>query len=984
MGPVSHINDLNGKNVAVEQGYIVKERIAKEYPQIKIVPFNTSLEALKSVASGVTDAYIANLTIASYLINNNGLSNLKVAAPTPFGSHDQSMGVRKDWPELASIIDKALIAMSDAEESEIRNRWLSIRYEYGVDMKTFWSWIAGLTATFLLVIAVTLVWNRRLKREIIRRVKAEEMVLENTQRLNFHVANSPMAIIEWDSDFIVTRWAGEADNIFGWNQAETIGKPIMDLDMIYEEDIPIVQKTIEKLTDGVTQKVVSANRNYTKDRKIIHCEWYNSVFLNAQGKLVSVLSQVLDVSERKSVEEALLKTRALYSETEKIGNVGGWEFDIETKEQIWTEEVYRIHEVDFTFKPTVDDGINFYTPSSRPIIEQAVQRAIEFGETFDVELDIITAKGNLRNIHAIGRADLEHRRVYGFFQNITERKIADDEFKNNERRMTSLFDISQHPFTNEQEFLDHALNEVIKLANSKIGYIYFYSEQKRQFTLNTWSHDVMKECSVAKPQTIYDLDKTGIWGEAVRQRQPILLNDFQSHNPLKRGVPEGHVILRRFLTVPIFNDGAIVAVVGVANKESDYTDADVMQLTLFMDSVWKIASRKRAEEEKTKLEVQLQHSQKLEAVGQLAGGVAHDFNNMLGVIIGHSELALMKMERSQPAYASLTEILTAAERSAALTRQLLAFARKQAIAPKVIDLNKTVSGMLNMLQRLIGENMHLTWKPAPGLWPVKMDPSQIDQIMANLCVNARDAITDVGMITIETVNSTVDANDSTFLKYIEPGKYVCLMVSDNGSGIDKETVAHIFEPFYTTKELGKGTGLGLATVYGIVKQNNGFINVHSEPGHGTIFTIYLPRYIGENGHTLLRGDVSKLPPRGHGTILLVEDEPAILRMASMMLEGQGYTVLVAEAAAEAIHLSKEHIGKINMLISDVVMPDMNGRDLAKEVLLLNPQIKCLFMSGYTADVIAQHGVLDEGVHFIQKPFSLPDLATKVREVLDGN
>jgi PAS domain S-box-containing protein len=395
-----------------------------------------------------------------------------------------------------------------------------------------------------------------------------------------------------------------------------------------------------------------------------------------------------------------------------------------------------------------------------------------------------------------------------------------------------------------------------------------------------------------------------------------------------------------------------------------------------------ITEMKRSEEERAKLEGQLQQSQKMESVGRLAGGVAHDFNNMLGVIIGHSELALMKLKPSHPIHASLTEIRIAAERSADLTRQLLAFARKQTIAPRVIDLNDTITGMLKMLRRLIGENINLILQTTSNLWPVKLDPSQIDQMLANLCVNARDAITDVGRITIETGNSTVDSGYSTSQSYVEPGEYVRLVVSDNGSGMDKETQAHIFEPFFTTKGVGVGTGLGLATVYGIVMQNNGFINVYSEPGQGTAFSIYLPRHAGEDGQALKEGATAPLP-RGSETILLVEDEPTILDMAAMLLEGQGYTVLTAGTAVEAIGLFKEHGAKIKLLITDVVMPDMNGRDLAKELKSLKPELNCLFMSGYTADVIAHHGVLDEGVNFIQKPFSLPGLSNKVREVLDG-
>jgi PAS domain S-box-containing protein len=382
------------------------------------------------------------------------------------------------------------------------------------------------------------------------------------------------------------------------------------------------------------------------------------------------------------------------------------------------------------------------------------------------------------------------------------------------------------------------------------------------------------------------------------------------------------------------------------------------------------------------LESQLHQAQKMESVGLLAGGVAHDFNNMLGVVIGYAELALMKMEPSQPHYDNLIQIRSAAERSADLTRQLLAFARKQTIAPKVIDLNETVSGMLKMLQRVIGENINLTLQTSSNLWLVKVDPSQIDQILVNLCVNARHAINGVGRITIEAGNSNLVANYFATHRYVEPGEYVRLAVSDDGCGMDKETQAHIFEPFFTTKGVGQGTGLGLAVVYGIVKQNNGFINVFSEPGQGSTFTIYLPRHMGGIGQEQKKG-LAEAVPRGNETILLVEDDPSILIMAAMMLEGQGYTVLTAGTAGEAIRLFKEQTGRIHLLMTDVVMPDMNGRDLVKELKSIHPLLKCLFMSGYTADVIAPDGVLDEGVNFIQKPFSFPDLANKVREVLDG-
>jgi CheY-like chemotaxis protein len=289
--------------------------------------------------------------------------------------------------------------------------------------------------------------------------------------------------------------------------------------------------------------------------------------------------------------------------------------------------------------------------------------------------------------------------------------------------------------------------------------------------------------------------------------------------------------------------------------------------------------------------------------------------------------------------------------------------------------------MLKILGRLIGEDIELTWLPGEGVWPVRMDTAQIDQLLVNLCVNARDSIAGIGRITIETGNKNCDAGFCDEHPGCIPGKYVLITVSDDGCGMEKETVKKIFEPFFTTKGVGRGTGLGLATVYGIVKQNDGYIWVDTEPGQGTTFKIYLPRYQGKEKRARAEGLVEPAV-RGNETVLMVEDEPAILDLGRQILEMQGYRMLIAGTPGEAIRMAIEHVGEIHLLLTDVIMPEMNGRELAEKLLSLYPGLKCLFMSGYTADVIAHHGVLDEGVQFIQKPFSLDALAAKVRATLD--
>ncbi len=396
-----------------------------------------------------------------------------------------------------------------------------------------------------------------------------------------------------------------------------------------------------------------------------------------------------------------------------------------------------------------------------------------------------------------------------------------------------------------------------------------------------------------------------------------------------------------------------------------------------------VSERKRAEEEKLSLQEQLRQAQKMEAIGQLAGGVAHDFNNLLTVIKGYSQLSLLDLKEDSPLWGNIQEIEKASQRATDLTRQLLAFSRRQILDLKVLDLNVLLKDVEKMLRRIIGEDIALVTLLSEGLGKVKVDPGQIEQVIFNLAVNARDAMPSGGKLSIETANAELDEEYARSHVNVAPGRYVRLSVSDTGVGMTQEVKERVFEPFFTTKEKGKGTGLGLSMVYGIVKQSEGNIWLYSEPGRGTTFRIYFPR-TEEEADGLHREEVTDVFPRGSETILLVEDDELVRDLATRLLEQQGYRVLKATNGQEALRVAREHVGEtIHLLLSDIVMPQMGGKELGDWLKISRPNVKVLYTSGYADNAIVHQGVLDPGTHFLQKPFSLKTLSHKVREVLDG-
>jgi two-component system, cell cycle sensor histidine kinase and response regulator CckA len=646
----------------------------------------------------------------------------------------------------------------------------------------------------------------------------------------------------------------------------------------------------------------------------------------------------LELSETrlKKTEAALKASEARLSEAQKLAGLGYWHWDIETGEVHWSSEVYKIFGRDpAEFNTTIDSILALSPwPEERQRGRELIQKTIETREKGEYDQKFLFPDGRVGYYHSTFLGNFNDQgelvSMSGTVMDITKRKEAEEELRQSEERYRSL--------------VEHTLD----------GYFIFEIPSGRLVFLNHRICDIfLYRMEEALSLTIWDLI------------------DPEHHNRIRKSIQDGFSRTgpdyNSYTVNGICKDGRnIRAEMSVSMVQ--YQGEDVIQGVL------------RDVTKSEKLQRQLEQVHKLESIGRLAGGVAHDFNNMLSIILGRVEMMLLETKPEDQSYGSLMEIRSAVVSSSNLTRQLLGYARQQNIAPKALDLNKNIEMTLRMIRRIIGEDIHLSWKPSDDLWTVKFDPTQIDQILINLCLNARDSISRDGMITIETANAEIDTDYCDRCVEFKPGSWVQLAVSDNGCGIDKETQNKIFEPFFTTKAVGKGTGLGLATVYGIVKQNGGYIYVYSEPGMGTTFKIYLPR---------TTESISRRPaasansiPKGIETILMVEDEAAILDVGKITLERFGYTVLTAPTPREALDLAARFDGPIHMLITDVVMPGMNGKELKKNIQSLKPGIKILFISGYTSNIIAHRGILEENVNFLQKPFSIESLSAKVREILD--
>jgi two-component system cell cycle sensor histidine kinase/response regulator CckA len=587
---------------------------------------------------------------------------------------------------------------------------------------------------------------------------------------------------------------------------------------------------------------------------------------------------------------------------------------------------------------TVDE---LFAPDVAPFFGDAVRRVIDTGETSHTEDHIFIDGVEFWSSTVLQPLRDEGGRIYalqGIVRDITSRKQTEIALKASEERLRQVI---------------RASNIGVFDINFVNRTIYFSPEQRV-----IWGIDAGEPLGWEQHrQYIHpdDVEKVNAANAAAHQR-PDGVFEIE-HRVVRRDGDVRHLIVR---AQAIFDektpDRRLVRVIGATR--------DITAETL-------------ARQERDDLQARLLQAQKLESVGRLAGGIAHDFNNILNIIIGCSEMAASEPD---PAAVSgyLDEILKAATRSADLTRQLLGFARRQTVMPRVVDLNDFVSASLKMLHRLIGEHVTLSWHPGVDVWPVRIDPGQVDQILVNLMANARDAIADVGAVVIHTEN--VPRSSSGLYPALAPGEYVHLAVVDNGIGMDDETQRHLFEPFYTTKPLGRGTGLGMASVDGIVRQNGGTITVESRVGSGTTVNVFLPRVRSEASLDHV-GD-QEPAKRGTETVLVVEDEPALLRLTKRSLETLGYTVLAASRPDEAIALATAHAGPVHMLVTDVVLPGMNGRSLAERLSANMPNLKCLFVSGYPDGAMGQSGELDEDLNFLQKPFTPKALADKVRQVLE--
>jgi PAS domain S-box-containing protein len=821
-------------------------------------------------------------------------------------------------------------------------------------------------------------------RDVTESKRAGKAVRKGEEYINlFKLANDAILIFEPEGE-IVLDINDKACQIYGFSREDFIGLSIKDI----SQNVSRGEQHIKKLlAEGTYQEfeTVQFRADGTPLNLLI-----NASVIQYQGRQ-AVLSINRDITSRKLAEQALRESEERFRM-----------FSEATSEAIVIHDRERILEFNNTaallcgYDPAEVSGMSLFSFAA-PESHETIRKNILAGYEHTYEVVALRKDGSTFPVEIIGKTfNYKGQKArLTRFHDITQRKLAEAAvheadhraITEYERLLDRIASLAQTLGTaRDLTTIFRALREFVNTSTECCGFFIslYDAEHHTQNAVYAWSEGEEEDLSRLPPMPMNESPHS----RAVSTGQIIITDDLKMAmgNPLL-----AHIELERdscfpqsSLVVPMVVMGRIIGVVEAQSTElaafkQEHATAMRMAANLTAVAIENVRLFEREQER----EAQLRQSHKMEAVGQLAGGVAHDFNNIVAVIMLQSELLLTQPDQSENSRRRIEEIRRASHRAAALTQQLLAFSRKQVLQPKVLDLNAIVSDMDRMLRRLIGEHIEFVTVAEAGLGQVKADRNQIEQVVMNLAINARDAMPAGGKLYIRTADVELDENYVAHHIGVEPGRYVMLAVSDTGTGMDAQTQARIFEPFFTTKAQGKGTGLGLSTVYGIVKQSGGNIWVYSEQDLGTTFKVYLPRLdrVVERGMT---GELRAVLPQGTETILLVEDEEMIRKAAREILEANGYLVLEASGGAEALMICRTHKAPIQLLMTDVVMPQMNGRELAEHLAALRPELKVLYMSGYTDDAIVHHGVLDAGIAFLEKPFTAKALTHRVRELLDAH
>ncbi|MCE9565775.1 MAG: PAS domain-containing protein [Planctomycetes bacterium] len=766
-------------------------------------------------------------------------------------------------------------------------------------------------------------------RDVTRRKRAEEQSRVAAERLAAVVAAAPMAFWAIDRDGTRTLSMGNLLKKWGLEPNEMVGSSVFEAGTC----VPDMLDAARRVLAGESPSGVTTAGAET-------FEWWYYPLRGDDGAVAGGFGMALDATDRKRAQDRLRESEHNLSEAQRIAHLGHWEQDLDTGRITASDETHRI------FGLPLREGLDTWEawqgcihPDDRPGRAAAIDRTLRNGRPYEAEYRVVRPDGGTRVVHSWGEVTQvgagRPRRLFGIVRDVTERRHADRALLDAERR------------------LEH-------VVASSPAVLFTIRVEGGQFRDIGWvSENVVAVLGYRVEETL----ESGWWmGHIHPEDRDAVVSQFGSEIFSTNSFSTEYQFRHK--------DGRYRWIRGETRLLRDAAGEPVEVVGSLSD----ITERRR-------LEDQFRQAQKMDAFGQLAGGVAHDFNNLLTVINGYSDLLLGTLPAGDPSRESVAEIHKAGERSAGLTRQLLAFSRKQVLAPRVLDLTAVVAETASMLRRVIGEDVTLSTATAHGLWPVKADPGQVEQVLMNLAVNARDAMPTGGRLTIETQNVDLDETYAAAHLGSVAGPHVLLAVSDTGCGMTPEVLAKIFEPFFTTKEPGKGTGLGLATVYGIVAQSGGHVGVYSEVGAGTTFKVYLPRTEHASGVTKSHSAL-RVPPRGTETVLVVEDDAAVRTLTRHILGRAGYAVLEAAGGNEALRVAADHPGTIHLLVTDVVMPGLGGPAAAELLAERRPGLRVLFVSGYTDDAVVRHGILHDKVNFLQKPFAPTALAWKVREVLD--